>query len=87
MAGYSEAAETEKMTRQEVILRAMSGKINWMDVAELLRMRPRSMRRWKRRYERDGYDGLYDRRTKPSGPGTASTSSPCHPVPGWSFLR
>ena len=68
MAGYSEAAEAETMTRQEVILRAMSGKINWTDAAEILRMSPRSMRRWKRRYERDGYDGLYDRRTKRPSP-------------------
>lgn len=64
MAGYSEAAEAEKMTRQEVILRAMSGKINRTEAAEILRMSPRNLRRWKWRYEQQGYDGLYDRHTK-----------------------
>ena len=31
-------------------------------------MSPRSIRRWKWRYEKEGYDGLYDRRTKRPGP-------------------
>lgn len=62
MGRYPEAAEERAMTRQEVILRAMSGKISWLDAADILRMSPRSLRRWKWRYEQRGYDGLYDRR-------------------------
>lgn len=68
MEGYSEAAEAETMTRQEVVLRAMSGKISWIEAAQILRMSPRSIRRWKWRYEQHGYDGLYDRRTKRPSP-------------------
>lgn len=62
MGRYPEAARERAMTRQEVILRAMSGKISWLDAADILRMSPRSLRRWKWRYEQYGYDGLYDRR-------------------------
>jgi len=62
MGNYPEAAQERAMTRQEVILRAMSGTISWLDAADILRMSPRSLRRWKWRYEQRGYDGLYDRR-------------------------
>lgn len=50
------------MKVQEVILRAMAGKIKWWDAAEILGVTDRSLRRWRKRYEEHGYDGLYDRR-------------------------
>jgi transposase len=53
---------------QEVILRAISGKISWLDAADILRIRPRTMRRWRWKYERYGYDGLYDRRKRQPSP-------------------
>jgi transposase len=57
------AAEMERMMKvQEVILRAMAGKIKWWDAAEILGVTDRSLRRWRKRYEEHGYDGLYDRR-------------------------
>ncbi|MBW2142558.1 MAG: helix-turn-helix domain-containing protein, partial [Deltaproteobacteria bacterium] len=31
--------------------------------ADILGMRPRSLRRWRQRYEEYGYDGLFDRRS------------------------
>jgi transposase len=62
MGNYPEAAQERAMTMQEVILRAMSGKISWLDAADILRIRPRTMRRWKWKYQQYGYDGLYDRR-------------------------
>ena len=68
MGNYLEAARERAMTMQEVILRAMSGKIGWLDAADILRIRPRTMRRWKRRYEILGYDGLYDRRRQIPSP-------------------
>ena len=68
MGRYPEAARERAMTRQEVILRAMSGKISWLDAADILRMSPRSLRRWKWRYEQRGYDGLYDRRQQRPSP-------------------
>ncbi len=55
------------MKVQEVILRAMAKRITWWQAAEILGISDRSMRRWKRRYEEWGYDGLFDRRRgKPS---------------------
>ena len=56
------------MKVQEVIMRAMSGKISWLEAAEILRWSPRTLRRWRERYERHGYDGLYDRRKKRPSP-------------------
>ncbi|MCK4249431.1 MAG: helix-turn-helix domain-containing protein [Candidatus Omnitrophica bacterium] len=35
---------------QEVILRAISGEIHWIQAAEILGISDRQMRRWKRRY-------------------------------------
>ena len=67
MKFYSEAAMERAMKVQEVILRAMAKRITWWQAAEILGMSCRSLRRWKGRYERWGYDGLYDRRRgKPS---------------------
>ena len=40
------------MKVQEVIMRAMSGQINWLEAAEILRWSPRTLRRWRQRYER-----------------------------------
>lgn len=68
MGGYPEAAEQRAMTMREVIMRAISGKISWLDAADILRIKPRSMRRWRWRYERYGFDGLYDRRKRAPSP-------------------
>lgn len=56
------------MKIQEVILRAMAKKITWWQAAEIIGISDRQMRRWKERYEMDGYDGLYDRRRKQPSP-------------------
>ncbi|MGH9338631.1 MAG: helix-turn-helix domain-containing protein [Acidobacteriota bacterium] len=42
------------MKIQEVVLRAMSQQINWIQAAEIIGISPRSMRRWRRRYEEHG---------------------------------
>lgn len=67
-AYYPEPALERAMKVQEVILRAISGQILWMEAAEVLGITDRQMRRWKRRYEEYGYDGLYDRRKKMPSP-------------------
>ncbi len=56
------AAVERAMKIQEVILRAMAKTITWWQAAEILGISVRSMRRWRARYERSGYDGLVDRR-------------------------
>ena len=50
------------MKVQEVILKAMAGKLKWWEAAEIIGISDRSMRRWRERYEEFGYDGLCDRR-------------------------
>ena len=62
MAMYGPTAVERAMKIQEVILRAMSGQITWIEAADILDMKPRSLRRWRRRWEEYGYDGLLDRR-------------------------
>ena len=55
------------MKVQEVILRAMAKKVTWWQAAEIIGISDRQMRRWRERYEKFGYDGLFDRRQgKPS---------------------
>jgi transposase len=56
------------MKVQEIICRAMSGQISWLDAAEVLRWSPRTLRRWRVRYEHYGYDGLFDRRKRRPSP-------------------
>jgi transposase len=60
---YPEPAWERAMKLQEVMLKAISGEIHWFRAAEILGMHPRSLRRWRERYEREGYNGLLDRRT------------------------
>jgi len=50
------------MKVQEVLLRAMSGQLTWLQAADILGWSPRTVRRWRVRYEQRGYDGLFDRR-------------------------
>jgi transposase len=68
MEEYSARAVERAMKIQEVILRAISGQILWMQAAEIIGISDRGMRRWKQRYEEYGYDGLFDRRTKKPSP-------------------
>ena len=63
---YPPAAWEQAMLRQDVILRAMSGALHWFQAAEILQMTPRNLRRWRERYERWGYNGLLDKRRRPS---------------------
>jgi transposase len=58
----------ERMMKvQEVILKAMAGKLKWWEAAEIIGVTDRTMRRWRERYEEHGYDGLYDyRKGQPS---------------------
>ena len=60
---YPDVAWERAMTGQEVLLKALSGEIYWLRAAEILGISPRSLRRWRERYEGSGHDGLLDRRT------------------------
>ena len=68
MQFFTPKAVERAMKIQEVILRAMSGKILWFQAAEILGMSTRQMRRLKNRYEHYGYDGIFDRRRRTPSP-------------------
>jgi transposase len=52
------------MKIKEVITRAMSGQINWLQAAEIIGITDRSMRRWRKRLSTGGYESLLDRRSR-----------------------
>ena len=63
------AAETERMMKiQEVILKAMAGKLKWWEAAEIIGVTDRTMRRWRGRYQEHGYSGLWDYRKRSPSP-------------------
>jgi transposase len=59
---YPAAAWERAMTVQEVLLKALSGEVHWFRAAEILGWSPRTLRRWRERYETHGYSGLIDKR-------------------------
>jgi transposase len=63
------AAEMERMMKiQEVILKAMAGKLKWWEAAEIIGVTDRTMRRWRERYQEHGYSGLWDHRKRSPSP-------------------
>ena len=60
LRGLSATERTMKMS--EVIQKAMTKEIRWLDAARILGISDRQMRRWKEVYERDGVEGLRDGR-------------------------
>jgi transposase len=65
---YTRAAVERAMKVQEAILRALSGRQSWLQVADVLGVSPRTVRRLRWRYERYGYDGLFDHRCRRPSP-------------------
>ena len=65
---YPARALERAMKIKEVITRAMSGAINWIQAAEILGMSDRQLRRWRKRWGKHGYDGLFDRRARRPSP-------------------
>jgi transposase len=63
---YTQAAVERAMKVQEVILRALSGRQSWLQVADVLGVSPRTVRRLRLRYQKLGYSGLFDRRRRRS---------------------
>jgi transposase len=65
---YSAGAMERAMKVQEVILRALSGQLTWVQAADILGRSPRSIRRLRWRFEHRGYDGLLDHRRQTPSP-------------------
>ena len=76
------AAEMERaMKIQEVILKAMAGKLKWWEAAEIIGVTDRTMRRWRERYQEHGYDGLCDYRKKRPSPKRIEVCARSSPTP------
>ena len=56
------AREAKAVTRKEVMVRAITKELTWIQAAEICGITARQMRRLKLRYEQYGYDGLVDGR-------------------------
>jgi hypothetical protein len=65
---YLQAAVERAMKVQEVIVRALAGKLTWLQAADILGRSPRSIRRLRWRLQHFGYDGLFDRRRQTPSP-------------------
>jgi transposase len=65
---YASAVVERTMKVQEVLMQAISGQLTWLQAEEILGWRPRTLRRWRLRYQRVGYDGLWDRRRQQPSP-------------------
>lgn len=65
---YSMPATVKAMKIQEVILKAASKQISWTEAADIIGVSYRTMKRWKQRYEKNGYDGIFDRRMQQPSP-------------------
>ncbi|MBI1963747.1 MAG: ISNCY family transposase, partial [Candidatus Rokubacteria bacterium] len=59
---FAAAAVERAMKVQQVLMRALSGAITWLQAADILGLEPRSVRRWRARFEAGGAVALYDRR-------------------------
>src|SRR5512144_1138362 len=65
--GYPEPEWERAMKVSEVLARALSGEIHWFRAADILGVSPRTLRRDRQEFERDGHTGLLDwRRQVPS---------------------
>lgn len=60
LESYPWTAVERAMSVEEVLLRARAGKIMWWQAAEMIGISDRQLRRWRKRYEVSGYDGLLD---------------------------
>src|SRR6266702_4049698 len=65
---YAPAVVERTLKSQEVLLLVRSGKLTLLQAEEILGWRPRTLRRWRLRYQRQGYDGLWDRRRQQPSP-------------------
>src|SRR5260370_17738196 len=65
---YAAAVVERAMKMQEVILRALSGALTWLQAADILDLDPRTLRRWRARFDAHGAPGLYHPRRQPPRP-------------------
>jgi transposase len=59
---YTQAAVERAVKVHEVLMQALNGRQPWIQIAEVLGVSTRTVRRLRRRYELNGFTGLYDHR-------------------------
>ena len=55
------AREAKKMTKRQVMMKAINGEVTWLQAADILGVTPRHMRRMRRAVELSGFGELRDR--------------------------
>ena len=65
---YSAEAVERAMTIHQALLHALHGRQTWLQVADVIGLSPRSVRRWRARLEPFGVPGLLDRRRQTPSP-------------------
>ncbi|MDM7973789.1 MAG: ISNCY family transposase [candidate division Zixibacteria bacterium] len=65
---YPPTTVERAMRVQEVMLQAMSGKLKWLEAADVLGIQPRTIRHWKWKLEHQGMNALLDRRCRVPSP-------------------
>jgi transposase len=65
---YARAAVERAMKVYEVLVQALKGRQPWIQVAETLGLSARTVRRLRCRYEKYGFDGLFDHRRRTPSP-------------------
>lgn len=68
MRVYSGAAWERGMKREEILLRAYSKQISWIEAADILGMSYRHLQRVREAYADAGFDGLHDKRVGKESP-------------------
>jgi hypothetical protein len=66
--GYALEVVERAMKVRDVILQALAGKLTWIQAADILGRSARSIRRLRLKFERYGFDELYDRRRRTPSP-------------------
>jgi len=72
-------ARERAMRVREVILKAMKGEYTWIQAADILGLSPRTLRRWRTKFQNYGFDGLLDRRRVEHSPRAVTEAE----VQGW----
>ncbi len=65
---YPVGAMERAMKIHEVIVRALSGQLTWLQAADILGRSPRSIRRLRDKFQRSGVEDLFDRRRRLPSP-------------------
>lgn len=65
---YSAGAVERAMTIHQALLHALHGRQTWLQVADVIGLSPRTVRRWRARLEQFGVPGLFDRRRRTPSP-------------------